>query len=191
MLVILGIIIRLGIAFVMIYNKIVELRENVRRRKNDIDVQLDVRGKIFDSLINTVKKYMEHEEGVLTKIVELRNTVKVSSDEKELKYAEEELSNLINSNQLSKGIDITMEAYPDLKANENMLQLQEEIATTERKLGFAKQSFNQQIDDYNTQIQSLFSSIVVSFIPKLKEDFEYWKISDSKRKEEEEKTVKL
>jgi LemA protein len=194
MLTLLLFIIGVALYFVYAYNTIVAKRESVINGKKEIGIQLDRRGKIFDSLINTVKKAMDYEKTTLKEVIKLREKiVKLDSDidENEKKQLEEKLSEIVASGQLASSISMTMEAYPDLKANENMIVLQEEIITSENKLSYAKQAYNAALETYNALIESIPYNFIVSKFPKLKQDFGYWTIPDEKIKEEEERRVEF
>ncbi|CAA6816167.1 MAG: LemA protein [uncultured Campylobacterales bacterium] len=180
---------------VSIYNKIIRLKENVVNAEKQISVQLDRRAKIFDSLINSVKKYMDYEKSAFKEVVELRQkAINLEGDafnNEELKEVEESLSSMINSGEMSSKFSLTMEAYPDLKASTNMLQLQEEIVSTENKLSFAKQAYNDGIEQYNVTIESVPDTFVVKAFPKLKQDFKYWELSEEKVQANEERVVEF
>ncbi len=188
--IVLGIIAVLIIWLIMGYNKFIAQIEAVTNSEKEISVQLDRRGKVFDSLISTVKKYMEHEEGVLAKVTELRSQTQ-SSDPKVAEQAQNELSNIVASGELSKGLNITMEAYPDLKASNNMMQLQEEIVSTENKLNFAKKAFNNNVENYNKMRKSFPSLIIPKVISSVDKEFEYWSLSEEDVKAQEEKRVEF
>lgn len=176
--------------FIMAYNKFVRLIEAVKNSQKEIGVQLDRRGKVFDSLISTVKRYMEHEDGVLTRITQLRQQV-VSSQvgPEQTKQAEEELSKIVNSGQLSSSLNFTMENYPDLKASTNMLQLQEEIVSTENKLSFAKKGYNNAVETYYVAKKSFPNLVLPKMFSGLNQEFEYWTLSDEAIKTEEARRV--
>lgn len=174
--------------FVMTYNKLVRLVEAVTNSKKEISVQLDRRGKIFDSLISAVKKYMAHEECVLSKIVELRNKVQ-SGTEAESHQAQDELSKIVKSGQLTSSLNLVVENYPDLKANTNMLQLQEEIVSTENKLSFAKKGYNNSVETYNVTKKSFPTVLIVGMFNSVNKEFEYWSLSEEDEKKEEAKRV--
>ena len=185
----LGIIVVVIIMFVMMYNGVIAAKEAVFTDEKAIGIQLDERNKLFDSLIATVNKYMDHEKGVFSEIVKLRQGAKGGTVDKK---TEEQLSEIIASGQLSSGINMTMEAYPDLKSSNNMLQLQESIENIERKLANSKKAFNMSIEDYNSKVQSVPTVFVVGMFPKqLKFDFERWELSKEKIAVSEERTVKF
>lgn len=182
------------IGFVLIsgYNKFVRLIEAVKNSQKEIGVQLDRRGKVFDSLISAVKKYMSHESEVLTKITELRSKTSNSSlSEEERKSAENQLSEIVNSGSLKSSINLTMEAYPDLKSSTNMLQLQEEIVSTENKLNFAKKGYNNNVETYYVTKKSFPNLFLPKIFSSLNEEFEYWSLTEEQVKVEEAKRVEF
>ncbi|GAB4222259.1 MAG: LemA family protein [Francisella sp.] len=181
----------LAIVFVyviMTYNTLVAEIETIKNSEKQIDVQLDRRSKVFDSLVNVVKKYMDYEQSTLKQVVELRNKANLAKESGNLQErinAENKISELV------KGINIQFENYPELKSNQNVIQLQEEITSTENKLAFAKQSFNDAIERYNAHKKSFFARIVASIFKNLDEDFVYWNISDEKKQQLEDARVEL
>lgn len=172
-----------------IYNRLIRFIEAIQNNKRQIDIQLDRRMKVFESLINVVKKYMDYEKTTLKDIVALRNqaqTATETGDEKTRMQAENKIS------QIARGINVVFENYPDLKADKNAMQLQEEIVNTENKLAFAKQAYNDSIEQYNAEKKSFVQSMVVSmFKNALDKTFEYWAIADDKRESAEDYRVEL
>ena len=182
------VIVLLAFWFISIYNKLIHLIEAVRNDKKQIDIQLDRRFKVFESLINVVKKYMDYERSTLKQVVELRGQAQkaqASGDEKGRITAENGIS------KIASNLNLVFEQYPDLKADQNALQLQEEIVNTENKLAFAKQSYNDDIEKYNATKKSFFESIIVSFVKKLDVDFTYWSLPEEEIQKKEDYTVKL
>jgi LemA protein len=182
-------IIAICVYIVMVYNTLIAMIEAVKNNQKQIDIQLDRRFKVFESLINVVKNYMDYEKSVLHDVVSLRSKAQDAHN------AGDEQTRIGLENQISKiagGINAVFEQYPDLKANQNAMQLQEEIVNTENKLAFAKQSLNDSIETYNAKKKSMIESIIVSlFKGKLDFDFPYWQISDEARDQQEKYTVKL
>jgi LemA protein len=174
---------------VLTYNRLIAFIEAIRNNQKQIDIQLDRRFKIFESLINVVKNYMDYEKTTLKDIVALRNQAqqaKANQDDVTRINAENKISEIASS------LNVVFEQYPDLKANQNALQLQEEIVSTENKLAYAKQSYNDSIERYNADKKSVFASLIVSmFKTKLDFDFPYWQLSEQKVAEQENYTVKL
>jgi LemA protein len=179
----------IGIFIIMTYNKLIALIEAVRNNQKQIDIQLDRRFKVFESLINVVKKYMDYEQTTLKDVVALRNQAQ------QAKAQGNEQGRIDAENQISKiasNLNVVFEQYPDLKANQNALQLQEEIVSTENKLAFAKQAYNDSIENYNATKKSFFTSMIVGmFKTKLDFDYPYWQLSEAKVAEQEAYTVKL
>jgi LemA protein len=187
--IILIVLLLIGGFIVLTYNKLIAQIEAVRNNQKQIDIQLDRRFKVFESLINVVKKYMDYEQTTLKDVVALRNQAekaKASGDEKTRIAAENQIS------EIASKINVVFEQYPQLKANENCIQLQEEIVSTENKLAYAKQSYNDSIENYNATKKSFFTSIIVNlFKGKLDFDYPYWQLSEAKVTEQEQYTVKL
>ncbi len=179
----------LGVWFVAIYNKLIRMIETVNNNKKQIDVQLDRRYKVYESLIDVVKKYMDYEKTTLKEVVALRNKAQqaaASGNEKERMAAEDTIS------KIGADINLVFERYPDLKADKNAMQLQEEIVNTENKLTFSKQAYNDSIEKYEATRKSFFESMVVNmFSAKLFKEFVYWGITEEQRKQQEEYKVKM
>ncbi|PIQ42661.1 MAG: LemA family protein [Gammaproteobacteria bacterium CG11_big_fil_rev_8_21_14_0_20_46_22] len=177
------------VGFVSIYNRLIRFIEAVRNNEKQIDIQLDRRYKVFQSLIEVVKKYMNYEQTTLKDVVALRNqaqAAKDSGDAKARQQAEDSIS------KIAGGLNVVFEQYPDLKANQNALQLQEEIVNTENKLAFAKQAYNDSIERYNAEKKSLIQSFVVSaFKSKLDVNFVYWNLPEEDIKKQEDYRVDL
>lgn len=174
---------------VFTYNRLIALIEAIRNNQKQIDIQLDRRYKVFESLINVVKKYMDYEKTTLKDVVALRNQAeqaKARGNDAARIAAENKISDIASH------INVVFEQYPELKANQNCLQLQEEIVSTENKLAYAKQSFNDSIEMYNAQKKSFFTSFIVSlFKTKLDFNFPYWQLSEDKINEQENYKVQL
>lgn len=146
-LIIIGIIILAVIVFVwFLYNSIITAKLRISEALSQIDVQLKRRTDLIPNLVETVKGYAKHEKQLFEKVTEERSKL-VSAQGTEQKAK-------IN-NQLSdtlKSIFAVAEAYPELKANENFLQLQEEVSDTENKIAYARQFYNSNVLDYNTKL---------------------------------------
>ena len=154
LLVILGIVVVFGGWFVAIYNGLVQLRNQVKNAWSQIDVQLKRRHDLIPNLVETVKGYMTHERGTLENITKARNLATQASGVAEQGKAE------ANLNQALSQFYVVVENYPDLKANQNFLALQEELTSTENKIGFARQLYNDQAMQLNNKIQMFPSNIV-------------------------------
>lgn len=150
------VIVLLALFVISLYNNLVKLRQRVRNAWSQIDVQLQRRFDLIPNLINTVKGYMKHEEGTLTKIAELRTSWANSSTVSEKAELDNQLSGTL------KTIMAVSESYPDLKANTNFIELQEELKNTEDKLAFARQFYNDTVTMYNMKLEVVPSNIVAS-----------------------------
>jgi LemA protein len=173
---------------IKVYNSLIAMIQAIINNFKQIDIQLDRRAKIFTNLIEVVKKAMSHEMELLTKVTELRNTslaASKSGDTATKMAAENQISSLIP--QLS----VQFEAYPQVTAGTNALQLQEEIVSTENKLAYAKQAYNDSIEKYEAKKQSFLETFVVSMFSKLNKSFEQWGLTAEKRQENENMTVKF
>lgn len=178
----------IAVWIVISYNKLIALIEACENNKRQIDIQLDRRFKVFESLIETVKKYMDYEKTTLKDVVALRSQAQQARSENN------EKTRIAAENGISKiasNINLVFEQYPDLKASQNALQLQEEIVNTENKLSYAKQAFNDSIEKYNIAKKSFFEAMLVNFFASLNKDFTYWSLSDDQIKKNEAYSVKL
>ena len=156
MWIVLIILVVLVLFVVSIYNGLVTARQKVKNGWSQIDVQLQRRFDLIPNLVESVKGYMNHEEASLTKIAELRTSWANASTVHEKAELNEELSNTL------KTIMAISENYPDLKANQNFMQLQEELKNTEDKISFARQFYNDTVTMYNTKLEVVPSNIIAS-----------------------------
>lgn len=174
---------------ISVYNTLIGMIEAVRNNEKQVDIQLDRRFKVFESLINVVRKYMDYEKSTLKDVVALRNQAlqaKQQGDTNAMMQAENKISQIVG------GINLVFEQYPDLKANQNALQLQEEVVSTENKLAYAKQALNDSIERYNATKKSFLQSMVVAlFRSKLDVEVPYWQLSADQVKTQENYTVQL
>jgi LemA protein len=151
--------------FIGIYNRLVELKNRVGNSFAQIEVQLKRRYDLIPNLIEVAKKYMSYEETTLLKVVEARNVAQTTLKEikdnldtdgvKKLQEVEQQLNSAMGS------LMVQVEAYPDLKASENMIQLNEELATTENKVSFARQAYNDSVMEYNSY-KHFFPQVLVA-----------------------------
>ena len=146
----------LVIAVIAIYNNLVRLRQKVKNSWSQIDVQLQRRFDLIPNLVETVKGYMEHEDKVLTKVAELRTSWANAGSVAEKASLDNELSGAL------KTIMAVSENYPDLKANQNFSELQQELQNTENKISFSRQFYNDSVTMYNTKLEVIPSNIIAS-----------------------------
>lgn len=154
--IVLIIIVLLVLYVISIYNSLIGLRQKVKNGWSQIDVQLQRRFDLIPNLVETVKGYMSHESDVLTKVAELRTSWANASTVSEKSKLDGELSGAL------KTIMAVAESYPDLKANSNFAQLQDELQNTEDKIAFSRQFYNDIATKYNTRLQVVPSNIIAS-----------------------------
>ena len=165
--VILGILAVLLFSFIIIYNGLVRLRNQVKNAWAQIDVQLKRRYDLIPNLIETVRGYMKHERETLESVTKARNLAQQLSGGSvgARSKAETELSSALAR------LLVVVEAYPDLKANQNFLALQEELSSTENKISFSRQFYNDSVLRLNNQTQMFPSNIVASMTSFKAEEF--------------------
>lgn len=150
-----------------IYNNLIVLRNQNQNARAQIDVQLKRRHDLIPNLMEAVKGYMAHEQNILTKVTELRQqAVNINgSDIKSVAQIENQLSSAL------KSLFAVAENYPDLKANQNFIQFQEELTSTENKISFARQFFNDTVLNYNNKIQTFPDNIIAGMFNFSKENY--------------------
>ena len=165
LLVILGIVVALAGWVAAMYNGLVQLRNQVKNAWSQIDVQLKRRHDLIPNLVETVKGYAAHEKNTLDSVVQARTRAVSAQGVGERAKAESELGGALGR------LMLIVEQYPDLKANQNFLALQEELTSTENKIGFARQYYNDSVMKYNTRIQSVPTNIVAGMFSFQQEEF--------------------
>ncbi|MDR0973005.1 MAG: LemA family protein [Prevotellaceae bacterium] len=136
------------------YNTLVRLRNNRENAFADIDVQLKQRHDLVPQLVETVKGYAAHEKETLDRVIQARNGAMAARSIDDKIAAENTLTSAL------AGLKVTLEAYPDLKANQNFLQLQEEIADLENKLSSVRRFFNSATREYNNAVETFPSNLI-------------------------------
>ena len=168
LIVVIGVIILLVIGFFIgTYNSLVTLRNRVEEAWSDITVQLKRRTDLIPNLVNSVKGYATHEKEVFEKVTEARSAIMDAKGVKDTAEAESMLEGAL------KSLFAVAEAYPDLKANQNFMQLQQELVDTEDKIQASRRFYNGGVRDLNTKIQTFPANIVAGmFNFQAKEFFE-------------------
>ena len=167
LLILLGILLVAAIWAIAIYNNLVNLRNRVKNGFSQIDVQLTRRYDLIPNLVEAVKGYMSHERETLEEVINARNSAvsglkRASADPsdpeaiKALAGAEATLGGTLGR------LFALAESYPDLKANQNMMQFQEELASTENKVAFARQAFNDAVMSYNNACENFPNSLIAN-----------------------------
>ena len=177
---IIGILILAVIVFlVVVYNGLIVKRNRVDNSWSQIDVQLKKRADLVPNLVETVKGYAKFEQKVLTEVTKARSAILSAKTPKESAAGENMLAGAL------KTIFAVAEAYPTLKANESFLKIQEELSSTENKVAFSRQFYNDMVMKWNTMIATFPTTIIASMFGK-KKDREFFEAN-----EEEKKSVKV
>lgn len=175
LIIVLAVLAVIVIAIVGLYNGLVRLRNQVRNAWSQIDVQLKRRHDLIPNLVETVKGYAAHEKETLQNVVEARSKAVSATGPAEASRAETELSSALGR------LMVVVEQYPDLKANQNFLALQEELTSTENRIGFARQHYNDSVMTFNNKTQ-MFPSNIVAGMFGFKEE-EFFEIEDTSQRE--------
>lgn len=163
--IILGIIAVVVLWLVFSYNSFVRLVNRTKEAWADIDVQLKRRYDLIPNLVNAVKGYASHEQGTFEKITEARSQAMQAGTVEEHAQAENVLTGAL------KSLFAVAESYPDLKANQNFLELQRELSDTENKIQAARRFYNGNVRDLNTAIESFPGNVIASTFKFAKRDF--------------------
>lgn len=155
----------LAVMIVGIYNGLIRLRNQADNAWSQIDVQLKRRHDLIPNLVETAKGYMTHERETFEAITNARSQAMQASSVSQASQAEGQLTDA-----LSKFL-LTVENYPDLKANQNFLSLQEELSSTENKISFSRQAYNDAVLMYNNKVQMFPSNVVAGMFNFGKKDF--------------------
>ena len=150
---------------VAIYNNLVQLRENVKNGWSQIDVQLKRRHDLIPNLVETAKGYMGHEKGTLENVIKARQQAINADNIKDKQAAENFLTGTLRS------LFAVSENYPNLKADTQMRQLHEELVSTENKITFARQYYNDEVNRLNTSVQSFPDNVIANTFKFTKKDF--------------------
>ncbi len=167
-IIVIAVIALLGFWIASIYNQLVALKNRYENGFSQIEIQLKRRYDLIPNLVETAKGYLSHEKETLESVIQARNQamngLQSAADNPSDPNAIKELSSAegILGNALGR-LNVVMEAYPDLKANQNMMQLTEELTSTENKVAFARQGYNDQVTEYNTYRQSFPPVIFAGF----------------------------
>jgi LemA protein len=146
--IVVGVIVAIALWLIAVYNGLVGSRNQAQTAWSQIDVQLKRRHDLIPNLVQVVKDAMGYEQETLVKVIQARNNAVAASGPAQAGPAEAALS------QATRGLLGLVESYPQLKANENIKQLQEELTTTENKIAFSRQFYNDSVNAYNTRRQS-------------------------------------
>ena len=156
LIVLIAIVVIILLWFIATYNTLIGLRNRTRDQWSQIEVQLKRRADLIPNLVETVKGYAKHEKSTFEEVVKARNTFSSASTKEEEIKASGELSGVLNR------LFALAEAYPELKANENFVDLQENLKDSEEKISMMRQFYNDTVLTYNNKVQTLPSNIVAN-----------------------------
>ena len=174
LIIIIGLIILLAI-FIGLYNSLITMKHRVDNAWSQIDVQLQRRFDLIPNLVETVKGYMTHESEVLTKVAELRTSWANAGTVAEKSELNNQLSGVL------KTIMAVSENYPELKANQNFLDLQEELRNTENKISYSRQFYNDTVTRYNTSLDVVPTNIIAGMFSAKFTRAELFKVEEEAR----------
>jgi len=175
LIVIVGLVVVIAAWFFGVYNSFIRLRNQVKNAWAQIDVQLKRRYDLIPNLVETVKGYAKHERETLEAVIQARNAAMGANGVANQAAAEGELSSALSR------LMVVVEQYPDLKAKQNFMQVQEELTSTENKISFARQAYNDQVMQYNTRIQMIPANIVAGMCSF--KDEEMFELKDEEQRE--------
>jgi LemA protein len=173
-LIIVAVILVLGVFLWFLYNSIIVAKMRVSEAFSQIDVQLKRRADLIPNLVETVKGYAKHEKEVFEKVTEARASLVSAKGPQEKAEANNQLS------QTLKSIFAVAEAYPDLKASQNFMELQQEVSDTEDKIAYSRQFYNSNVLDYNTKLK-VFPNVIFAKLLNF-QDAEFFGATDEERK---------
>lgn len=158
----------LGLLAMGVYNRLVALRNRYKNAYSQVDVQLKRRHDLIPNLVETAKGYMKHERETLEAVVAARTRAVAANQKAAANPGDPQaMQDLSGAEGMLTGalgrLFAVAEAYPDLKANQNMLALQEELTSTENKVSFARQAYNDAVTDYNTSRETFPNNLVANF----------------------------
>jgi len=176
--ILIAVVVAVALWLVAVYNGLIKLRNRTDESWSDIDVQLKRRHDLIPNLVNSVKGYMTHEKELLENITKARSNAiaaQESGDTAALASAENMLGGMLGK------LQIAVEAYPDLKANQNVAQLMDELSDTENKIQASRRFYNGNVRDFNTKLQSFPTNMVGNMLSF--KAYEFFEIEDASERE--------
>jgi LemA protein len=162
---VIGVIALIALFFIAQYNRLIRLNISADEAFSQIEVQLKRRADLIPNLVETVKGYAKHEQGTLDAVISARAKATTATTVADVAAADGALT------QALRGLLAVAEAYPDLKASSNFLSLQEELSTTENKVAFARQFYNDTVRSLNTAVKTIPTSFFVGFAKVTEREF--------------------
>lgn len=159
---------------ISVYNHLILLLNRVENAFAQMEVQLKRRYDLIPNLVEVAKRYLSHEEQTLVRVVEARSAAKAALQKVDSSLDGAHLSTLAQAESTLthalQGLNITIETYPDLKASQNMLSLTEELSTTENKIAFSRQAYNDSVTNFNIYKQSFPNVLISAMFARLRDD---------------------
>lgn len=172
----------------LVYNRLVGLKEEATNGLKGIDVELDRRSKILDNLAAVAKKYLSHEHSVFEEVSALRAKARAAKEQGDVSNQSKH-ENAISS--LFPGIQLAVEAYPELKGDAVVKDLMVEVTNTENRLGFAKSFYNGAAEEFNKRRKTFPAVFVANFFAAFKADLQYWSLPEEDRVRAESHRLEL
>ncbi len=172
LLVIIAVIIVIALALGGIYNSIVTLEENVNSEFSNVSVMLERRADLIPNLVSTVKGYASHEQAAIDSVTKARENLLQAKTIKEKGEANNELTSALNA------LMVIVENYPDLKANQNFIQLSDELAGTENRIATARRDYNDAVKAYNSKVKKFPTNLIAGMFGFSEKD--YFEVEPSK-----------
>lgn len=172
LLVIIAVIIVIALALGGIYNSIVTLEENVNSEFSNVSVMLERRADLIPNLVSTVKGYASHEQAAIDSVTKARENLLQAKTIEEKGEANNELTSALNA------LMVIVENYPDLKANQNFIQLSDELAGTENRIATARRDYNDAVKTYNSKVKKFPTNLIAGMFGFSEKD--YFEVEPSK-----------
>lgn len=163
--ILIGLVVLAGIYFLVLYNGLVSLKTRIEEAWSQIDIQLKRRSDLIPNLIETVKGYAKHEKGVFTEVTKARSALLGAKSVPKMAEASDMLTSALGK------LFAVAEAYPQLKANENFVQLQKELSDTEDKVAYSRQYYNTVVNEYNIKIRTFPNTLFNEMLGFLEKEF--------------------
>ena len=184
--IVLGAVVLVVFFAISIYNRLVSLRNRFRNAYSQIEVQLKRRYDLIPNLVDTAKGYLKHERETLDAVISARGGAAGALQRATQKPGDPEAMKALSAAEMQLGASlgrllVTVEAYPDLKANQSMMLVMEELSTTENRVGFARQAFNDVATVYNTKAQSFPTNLIARAFQFA--DAQLWQVENAAERE--------
>lgn len=155
-IIVIAVIAIIGGSFIATYNSLITKKESVEKEYSNINVQIERRADLIPNLVKTVKGYTNHEEKIIEEITAARKEISNANNIKEMSKANEKLTSALSQ------LNLIIENYPELKSNENFINLQDELAGTENRISVARKNYNEAAKNYNSSLKRIPANIIAN-----------------------------